>query len=75
MPLGLYPEYSYISILAWFVIRPALVEYFKTCEAFIPESRRVEYARQKNHMLVESFLHFIQTMWSGKRYGLPLSNK
>ncbi|KAF9386418.1 Ubiquitin carboxyl-terminal hydrolase 33 [Podila verticillata] len=45
---------------------PALVEYFKTCEAFIPESRRVEYARQKNHMLVESFLHFIQTMWSGK---------
>ncbi|KAG0352314.1 Ubiquitin carboxyl-terminal hydrolase 33 [Podila minutissima] len=45
---------------------PALVEYFKTCEAFIPESRRVEYARQKNHMLVESFLDFIQTMWSGK---------
>lgn len=44
------------------------MEYFKTCEAFIPESRRVEYARQKNHMLVESFLDFIQTMWSGKRY-------
>lgn len=54
--------------LDFLVIRPALVEYFKTCDAFIPESRRVEYARQKNHMLVESFLHFIQTMWSGKRY-------
>ncbi|KAF9426092.1 Ubiquitin carboxyl-terminal hydrolase 33 [Podila epigama] len=45
---------------------PALVAYVKTCEAFVPEARRVEYARQKNHMLVESFLDFIQTMWSGK---------
>ncbi|KAF9958001.1 Ubiquitin carboxyl-terminal hydrolase 33 [Mortierella alpina] len=45
---------------------PALTYYFQTCEAFIPESRRIEYARQKNHMLVDSFFHFVNTMWSGK---------
>ncbi|KAF9902270.1 Ubiquitin carboxyl-terminal hydrolase 33, partial [Lobosporangium transversale] len=45
---------------------PALVSYFKTCEAFIPEARGIEYARQKNHMLVDSFYHFVHTMWSGR---------
>ncbi|KAK3845148.1 MAG: hypothetical protein J3R72DRAFT_50940 [Linnemannia gamsii] len=45
---------------------PALTQYFQTCEAFIPESRRIEYARQKNIMLVDSFFNFVDTMWSGK---------
>ncbi|KAG0069112.1 hypothetical protein BGZ89_003508 [Linnemannia elongata] len=45
---------------------PALTQYFQTCEAFIPESRRVEYARQKNIMLVDSFFNFVDSMWSGK---------
>ncbi|KAF9910868.1 Ubiquitin carboxyl-terminal hydrolase 33 [Linnemannia zychae] len=45
---------------------PALTQYFQTCEAFIPESRRIEYARQKNIMLVDSFFNFVDTMWSGR---------
>ncbi|KAG0056278.1 Ubiquitin carboxyl-terminal hydrolase 33 [Gryganskiella cystojenkinii] len=45
---------------------PALTYYFQNCEAFIPEARRLEYARQKNHTLVESFFLFVDTMWSGK---------
>ncbi|KAF9117058.1 Ubiquitin carboxyl-terminal hydrolase 33 [Mortierella sp. AM989] len=45
---------------------PALVNYFQECDAFIPEPRKIEYARQKNHMLVDSFFNFVDTMWSGK---------
>ncbi|KAG0246406.1 Ubiquitin carboxyl-terminal hydrolase 33 [Mortierella sp. GBA43] len=45
---------------------PGLVHYLKTCEAFIPEARRIEYARQKNQVLVDSFFNFVHAMWSGR---------
>ncbi|KAF9365401.1 Ubiquitin carboxyl-terminal hydrolase 20 [Mortierella sp. NVP85] len=45
---------------------PGLVHFFKNCDAFIPEARGIEYARQKNQVLVESFFSFVHTMWNGK---------
>ncbi|KAG0305025.1 Ubiquitin carboxyl-terminal hydrolase 33 [Dissophora globulifera] len=45
---------------------PALKHYFETCEAFIPESRRIEYARQRSHTLVDSFFNFVHAMWNGE---------
>ncbi|KAG0224367.1 Ubiquitin carboxyl-terminal hydrolase 33 [Actinomortierella wolfii] len=45
---------------------PALTHYFQTCEAFIPEARRIEYARRNNQLLVDSYYRFIEAMWSGK---------
>ncbi|KAF9438907.1 Ubiquitin carboxyl-terminal hydrolase 20 [Entomortierella beljakovae] len=46
---------------------PALVNYFQKCEAFIPETRKIDYARQNNQALVDSFYTFIHGMWNDKR--------
>ena len=59
-----------VSLLDKNLPSPALTHYFQTCDAFIPEPRGIEYARQKNHMLVDSFYHFVQTVWSGKRFAI-----
>ncbi|KAG0004693.1 Ubiquitin carboxyl-terminal hydrolase 20 [Modicella reniformis] len=45
---------------------PGLINYFQTCGVFVPEGRGIEYARQKNLVLANSFLCFILSMWNGK---------
>ncbi|KAG0254823.1 Ubiquitin carboxyl-terminal hydrolase 33 [Actinomortierella ambigua] len=45
---------------------PALTHYFQQCDAFIPEARRIEYARRNNQLLVDSYFRFVEAMWSGK---------
>ncbi|KAF9972437.1 Ubiquitin carboxyl-terminal hydrolase 33 [Actinomortierella ambigua] len=45
---------------------PALTHYFQNCDAFLPEARRIEYARRSNLLLVDSYCRFVEAMWNGK---------